>query len=154
MPAAPNRRLHYDEELPLAIDLLVLCFEGGLGVNSSLKLLAEVAPDLLGGRIKMAVRELNAGKGEGEVLASLGLSEDGESLWGLSTIVDAARRWGVPVREIMESLSENALKTRRIALEQEANKIPFRLTVCSLLTMLPPLLMLAIVPYVITFLSW
>lgn len=154
LPAAPNRERSYEEDVPLAIDMLVLCFEGGLGVTSALRLLAEVAPDLLGGRVRMAVGELSAGKGEGEVLASLGLSEEAESLWGISTIVDAARKWGVPVHEIMESLSENALKMRRIRLEQEANKIPFRLTVCSVLTMLPPLLMLAIIPYVISFLSW
>jgi tight adherence protein C len=141
---AKRRRLHIEQGLPDALDLLVICAEAGLSLDQAIE---QVAQDLRASNPAVA-EEFSTTAAEMRVLPERGVALENlvrrtglVSLASITAALNQAIRFGTPLAESMRILSAE-LRTERLArLEERAARLPVLLALPLMMFILPSLLM-------------
>lgn len=110
--------------LPDALDLLVVCVEAGLGLDSGLRRVSEElydsAPELCS-EFNKSNFQLQIGKPRREVLHELGIRTGVDDLKALSAILIQADRFGSSIAQALRVMSDSMrIKRRQLAEEKAA----------------------------------
>ena len=110
------RQMTFRISLPDALDVLVICLEGGLSFVASLRRLADemqTAHPLLAGELQIVQRETQLGKTEGEALRHFGDRADLEEIKSLAGVINQAERFGASLAKALR-VHADGLRTKRI----------------------------------------
>lgn len=133
------RQTAFRRALPDALDVLVICLEGGLSLPSALKRVAaelRTAHPMLALELNIVQREVQLGRSAGEALRQFAERTDLEELRMLASLILQSERFGASLVKALRVHAET-LRQKRIFLAEEmaqkaATKILFPTVLCIL----------------------
>ena len=137
--------------LPDALDVLIICLEGGLGLQAGVKRVADElssAHPVLGGELKIVDREIQIGRSPGEALDHFGRRSDLEEVISLASVVTQSERFGASLVKSLRSHSENLRSKRKQKAEEKAQKASTMILAPTLLFIFPALFIILLAPAV------
>jgi len=135
--------------LPDALDLLVVCAEAGLTLDSALnrvaKELGRATPEL-GDEFSLASIELGFLPERRQALLNLSDRVDLPALRGVVTTLVQSERYGTPLATSLRVLSAEFRNERLMQAEEKAARLPATLTIPLILFILPTLFVVLLGP--------
>lgn len=136
------RQLAVSNELPDALDLLVVCVESGMGLDQAIDRVCDelrTSGPIISQELKLLTLELRAGKARGEALRSLSDRVGLDALSSLTSLLIQADTFGISVGRTLRVYSD-AMRTKRSQrAEEKAAKLPVLLLLPLVLFILPAL---------------
>jgi tight adherence protein C len=137
-----SRQTRIRRALPDALDVIVVCLEGGLSAPASFARVASELRDahpLLASELGIVQREIQLGRSTGEALRQLADRFDAEELRSLASVITQAERFGASIVTALRVHAE-ALRIKRYQdAETEAQKAPVKLIFPTVLCIFPAL---------------
>lgn len=161
----PNWVLNYGKQryakqlqlgLPDALDLMVICAEAGLGLESALN---RVATELRGANaavtleFSLLVQQMRMQPDRHTALLRLGERTAMESLQRLGATLAQTLRFGTPLGQALRTLAIEMREERMLRIEERALRLPALLTLPLILFILPCLFIVLAGPSVIQLMS-
>jgi tight adherence protein C len=138
--------------MPDALDLLVICAEAGLGLNSAFDRVAreigQNSPELAE-EIGLTSVELNFLPNRAQALQGLAERVQLPGVLALVNTLIQTEKYGTPLAQALRVLSAEMREERMMKAEEKAAKLPAILTVPMIIFILPPLFVVLIGPAVI-----
>ena len=128
--------------LPDALDLMVVCTEAGMGLESAL---AHVATEIAGANPAISVAlsrlldELRVLPDRREAFANFGRRSGVEAIRRLATLLGQTLNYGTPLGEALRAISGDLRRERMIALEAKCARLPAMLVLPLMLFIMPAL---------------
>lgn len=142
--------------LPDMIDLMVICTESGMGIDSAIdRISREMArnnPDLAQ-EFYLSALEMRAGANRIEALRNLALRSRLEDLEDLVSVLVQADKFGTSLAESLRVQSDMMRSRRSQRAEEQAAKIPVKMTVPLILFIFPALMLVLLGPAIIQLLE-
>lgn len=149
-----KRQLAVADELPDALDLLVVCVESGMGLDQAIERVQNelrTSGPIISSELKLLTLELRAGKARADALRSLSDRVGQDDLSSLSSLLVQADVFGISVGRTLRVYSD-AMRTKRSQrAEEAAAKLPVLLLLPLILFILPALFIAIMGPAVILF---
>jgi tight adherence protein C len=137
---------------PDALDLLVVCVEAGMGLDSAINRVAkeiELDNKVLSGELKLYNLEMRAGKLRKDALRNLAMRTDLEEVNNLATLLIQTDKFGTSVGQALKVYSDTMRVQRFQKAEERAAKIPVKLIFPLILFIFPSLFVAILGPAVI-----
>ncbi len=141
---------------PDAIDLLVLCVESGLSLNRAFERVARYLQQQnspMAEQFRITSAELEMLSDRSQALNNLSWRTGVPELHTLSNTLQMAERYGSPLADTLRNISEDARRQRALALEEEAGKLPGKITLIQMALIMLPMLVMIIAPIMSQLLS-
>lgn len=149
---ANYRRSKIDKGLPDALDLLVVCVEAGLGLDSAFKRVADemaLTEPQLSSEFKLLNLEQRAGMSRTIALRNLALRVNLDSLNSLITLVVQTDKFGTSVVKALKVFA-NSFRTKRFQIaEEKAAKLPVKMLIPLIFFIFPAFLVVLVGPSII-----
>lgn len=146
---AKKRVNQITKALPDTLDLMVVCLEAGLGLNSTIQRVAEERSsmnDPLGREFTQVAFEIRSGRGREEALRSLGARNGVDDLKSLSAIMIQSDRLGASMGATLRVHADLVRTRRRQRAEEAARKLPIKVLFPLATMLLPSLFVLVLGP--------
>jgi tight adherence protein C len=147
-----NRIERMRDSLPDMIDLMVICTESGMGIDTSItrisREMAHTNPDLAQ-EFYLSALEMRAGATRTESLQNLALRSRLEDLEALVSVLVQADKFGTSLAESLRVQSDMMRSRRSQRAEELAAKIPVKMLLPLILFIFPTLMMVLLGPAVI-----
>ena len=146
---AARRRLHIEQGMPDALDLLVISAEAGLSLDQAVE---EVSRDLrpsnptIAEEFAITAAEMRVLSDRAEALQNLVQRTGLKSLQGVTTTLSQAIRFGTPLAESMRVLAAQMRSERLARVEERAARLPVLLTIPLLAFIMPALFVVILTP--------
>ena len=151
-----KRKVSVGDELPDALDLLVVCVESGMGLDQALdRVCVEVntSAPIISSELKLLTLELRAGKSRTSALRSLSTRVGLEDLNSLTSLLIQADAFGISIGRTLRVYSD-AMRTKRSQrAEEKAAKMPVLLLLPLVCCILPALFITIMGPAVMLFID-
>ncbi len=137
--------------LPDALDVLIICQEGGLSLQAGIKRVADElrsAHPILGAELKIVDREIQLGKSPGEALQHFAQRTDLEEALSLSSVIGQSERFGASLVKSLRTHSEALRINRKQKAEEKAQKASTMILIPTLLFIFPALFVILLAPAV------
>ncbi len=144
-----GRQVTIRRALPDALDVLVVCLQGGLSVMASLSRVANelaVAHPLLAVEIKIAERQMQMGQTAGEAIRGIADRFDLEELRGMGAVIKQAERIGASVATALEVFAETLRLKRHQRAEELAHKAAVKMLIPTVLCIFPAIFVVILGP--------
>lgn len=157
----PNMMLHFAvkqrtrnifENFPDAADLMLVCVEAGLGLDSALTRVAEELIDkspALAKELHMCNLEMRAGETREKTLRNLALRTGVDELRSFATMLTQADKFGTSVGESLRVFSDDLRHKRQVRAEEHAAKVPTKMLFPLVLFIFPSIIMVVLGPAII-----
>lgn len=146
------RKTRIRRSLPDAIDMLVVCVEAGLGLDSAISRVSnetrEICPDL-SDEMRYYNLELRAGTSREDALHNLTRRTDLDEIRSLTNLLMQTNRFGTSLAQAMRVYSENFRTKRFMQAEERAASLPTKLVIPVLFFIFPALFVVIALPAVI-----
>lgn len=142
-----HRQREIFDSFPDALDLLTICVEAGLGLESALNRVADeihLKSEVLGQELQLVIMELRAGFSKERALRNLALRTGVEDIDLLVAMLIQSDRFGTSMGDSLRIHAENLRTKRHQRAEEAAAKISLKL-LFPLIFMIFPTLMLILV---------
>jgi|688.fasta_scaffold391007_2 tight adherence protein C len=142
--AIQKRQRQLLNEFPDALDLMNVCLEAGLSLESALVRVAQemnASHPMLSPELNQVVLEMRAGRPRDEALRNLARRNDIGAIESFVTTLTQAERFGGSVSDSIRVYSDLLRTQRRQAAEEQAAKIGTKLTMPLVMCILPVLFM-------------
>jgi len=146
-----KRQLAQRRAMPDALDVLIICLEGGLSFQSALKRVAEEirpAHPILGYEFRIVDREVQLGRSPGEALLHFAQRTDLDEARSLSTVIGQSERFGASLVKSLRNHSETLRVRRRQIAEELAQKAATKILFPTLLCIFPAIFVILLGPAV------
>lgn len=146
---ATGRRVKIDKILPDALDLLVICTEAGMSVDTSL---LRVASNLgkqgkeLGEEIIITNREIGLGQAREVCWTNLGERTGSEELKNLARVITQSEKVGASVGEVLRGQAEFLRVRRRQKAEEMAAQMSTKMMIPTVIFIFPCVLVVTFGP--------
>jgi tight adherence protein C len=150
-----ERQREIFETFPDATDLMLVCVEAGLGLDSSLTRVAEEIrrkSTALAEELHLTNLEMRAGGTREKALRNLALRTGIEEIGTFATMLTQADKFGTSIGDSLRVFSEDLRYKRQIAAEERAAKIPTKMLLPLVLFIFPSVIMVILGPALITIL--
>jgi len=150
----PNGVLHYKvrqrqrtivENFPDALDLMTICVEAGLGLDSSLKKVADeihLKSKILAQELQWVIMELRAGFSKEQALRNFAIRTGVDEIELFVAMIIQSDRFGTAMSESLRIHSENLRVKRRQRAEEAAEKISLKLLFPLIFLIFPTLMLI------------
>jgi tight adherence protein C len=148
-----RRKRKIFEGLPDALDLMTVCVEAGVGLDSAI---SRVGDDMnmsnpeLSDELKIVNLEIRAGKPRAEALRNLALRTDLEDVNNLCTLLIQTDRFGTSLAPALRVYADTFRSRRFQAAEEAAAKLPLKLLFPLIFFIFPALFVVILGPALIT----
>ena len=135
--------------LPNALDLLVVCVEAGMGLDSAINRVAEESRDSspeLSDELHFMTLELRAGKPRRDTLRNLALRINLDEVNSLVTLLIETEKFGTSMAEALRVYSDSYRIQRHQRAEEVAAKLPVKLLIPLGLFIFPALFVVILGP--------
>jgi tight adherence protein C len=140
--------------LPDSLDLMVVCLEAGLGLNSTIARVGQErssVDDPLGNEFAQVATEMRGGRSREDALRALGARNGSDDLKALAALIIQSDRLGASMAQTLRSHADLLRTKRRQRAEEEARKLPIKLLFPMALLILLPLFVIVAGPAAIIF---
>ncbi len=147
-----DRKKKIFEAFPDALDLMVVCVEAGMGLDSAIKRVGDEMgrkSKPLSDEFRLLSLELRAGKPRPEALRNLAARTDLEDVTSLATLLIQTDKFGTRVAQALRVHSDSMRTKRYQRAEEIAAKLPVKIVFPLILFIFPALLVTIIGPAVI-----
>jgi tight adherence protein C len=151
-----KRQLALRRALPDALDVMVICLEGGLSLSGALRHLAEdlrTAHPLLAGELNIVQREVQLGLTPGEALRKLAERAGLEEVGSLASVIIQADRLGASLVKSLRVHAETLRLKRRQRAEEMAQRAGIKILFPTILFIFPALFVVILGPGLIQIFS-
>jgi tight adherence protein C len=150
----PNGVLHYKvrqrqrtivENFPDALDLMTICVEAGLGLDASLKKVADeihLKSKILAQELQWVIMELRAGFSKEQALRNFAIRTGVDEIELFVAMIIQSDRFGTAMSESLRIHSENLRVKRRQRAEEAAEKISLKLLFPLIFLIFPTLMLI------------
>jgi tight adherence protein C len=135
--------------LPDALDLLVICLEGGLTLQSALQRIAEellTAHPALAGELLIVQREVQLGLADSEAIKHMAERTDLSELRSLVAVITQSERFGASLVKGLKIHAESLRQDRRQRAEEMAQKAGTKILFPTLLFIFPAIFVVILGP--------
>jgi tight adherence protein C len=142
--------------LPDALDIIVICLEGGLSLPGAVRRVAAElrgAHPVLADELAIVQREVQLGLSTGEALRGMGDRADLEELRSLASIVSQSERFGASLVKSLRIHAEMLRQKRLQYAEEMAQKAATKVLFPTVLFILPAVFIVILAPAVIQILA-
>jgi tight adherence protein C len=150
---ASIRKEQITKDLPDALDLLVVCLEAGLGLDSAFTRVAEemkmTSPEL-SEEFKLLNLELRAGKPRQEALRNLAQRADIDSLTSLVTLMIQTETFGTGITKALRVFADSFRTKRFQRAEEIAAKLPVKMLIPMVFFIFPTFMAVMVGPAAIS----
>ena len=140
------------ENFPDASDLLLICIEAGMGLDSALSKVAEeirIKSVALAEELHLANLEVRAGGTREKALRNLALRTGVEELSVFAAMLVQADRFGTSIGESLRVFSDELRHKRQISAEERAARVPTKILFPLVVWIFPSIIMVIMGPAVI-----
>jgi tight adherence protein C len=144
-----KRREKILNALPDALDLLVVCVEAGMGLDSAISRVANDSKDgspELSDELHFMTLELRAGKSRRDALKNLSLRTNLDEVKSLVTLLIETEKFGTSMAEALRVYSDSYRIQRQQRAEEVAAKLPVKLLIPLGLFIFPALFVVILGP--------
>jgi tight adherence protein C len=144
-----QRQLNFRRALPDALDILVICLEGGLSLPGSLKRVASelrTAHPTLALEFNIVQREIQLGRSAGESLQQMGLRTDLMEVRTLASVITQAERYGASLVRSLRIHADTLRLKRQQQAEEMAQKAAIKMLFPTLLFIFPAIFVVILGP--------
>jgi len=142
--------------LPDALDLMLVCVEAGQSLDLSLvrvsRLMRELHPELAE-RFSATADALKAGEDRASAFERLATETENSDLQAFARVILQSSAMGTPVAETFRVFAAELRNRRMRQVEEQANVLPTKMTLGTMLFTVPPFLLLMLAPAVYTILT-
>ena len=147
-----SRQTSFRRALPDALDVLVVCLEGGLSLPAAFRRVAgelRTAHPLLAKELNIVQREIQMGRSTGEALRQFADRVDLEELRSLASVIIQAERFGASLVKALR-VHADTLRVRRMQLAEEmGQKAAIKVLFPTLLCIFPGIFIVILGPALI-----
>jgi tight adherence protein C len=147
-----ERRLAIEQALPNALDLLTVAVEAGLGFDSAMTRIAHelkpVAPEIAE-EFTILQLEVQAGKGRQSAFLSMADRVGVGELSSFSNVVIQSTQFGTSIAHALAGYAKEMRMNRELKAQEQANKLPVKMSGVLAALMMPVLLMIVLTPILI-----
>ncbi|CAG36257.1 type II secretion system F family protein [Desulfotalea psychrophila] len=146
------RRKELDRTFPDAIDLLMVCVEAGMGIDSAIRRVAQeihITSPELAKEFKILSLELKTGKPRNECLKNLAKRTNLRDIDNLVSLLIQAQKYGTGVANALRIHAEEMRQKRYSRLEEMAAKLPVKLVIPLIFFIFPALFLVILGPAMI-----
>lgn len=136
---------------PDALDLMLVCIEAGQSLDQAVQRVAkEIAPSApaLSEEFTIVSNEMRAGKDRPEVLKDMAERCDCQDISAFVTVMIQSATFGTSLGEALRVYAAEMRDKRVTRAEEKANKLPTKMTLCTMMFTVPPLLVIMVGPAV------
>lgn len=147
-----KRQLEIFESFPDALDLLTVCVEAGLSLDSALTKVAEeihIKSEVLSSELQLVLMEMRAGFSKEKALRNLALRTGVEDVDTLVAMLIQAERFGTSMADSLRVHSDTLRTKRKFRAEEAAAKIALKLLFPLIFFIFPSLFVVLLGPAVI-----
>jgi tight adherence protein C len=144
-----DRQNQVRRSLPDALDVIVVCLEGGLSLPASFARVGSelrTAHPLLASEMRILDREIQMGRSTGEALKQLAGRFDLSELRSLASVVIQAERFGASVNKALRVHADSLRLKRQQRAEELAHKAGTKMLFPTVLFILPVLFIVLLGP--------
>jgi tight adherence protein C len=144
-----KRQTSLRRALPDALDLLVICLEGGLSLPAALKRVGaelRTAHALLAFELNLVQREIQLGSSPGESLQKMGVRTDLEEIRSMASVITQAERFGASLVKSLRVHAETLRTKRQQYAEEMAAKAAVKVLFPTLLFIFPAIFVVILGP--------
>jgi tight adherence protein C len=148
-----RRREEIRRAVPHALDLIVVCVEGGLSFTAAIQKVADdirISSRALSEELQLVTQEVLVGKSKTDAFRNLANRTGVEDLRSLAVTLIQAEKLGTSVASSLRVLADSMRFKRRQRAEEQANKAAVKLVFPLVLLIFPELLVILAGPAVIT----
>jgi tight adherence protein C len=148
-----SRKREIFESFPDAMDLIIVCVESGLGLDSAL---AKVGQEIykrspiLGAELHLLNLELRAGSSRERALKNLAIRTGVDDIDALVAMLVQSDRFGTSVADSLRVHADTLRTKRRLRAEEAAAKIAVKLLIPLIFCIFPALLVVLLGPAVVS----
>lgn len=138
--------------LPDAMDVLVICIEGGLSLDSAIARVAtelQVAHPMLSMELNICQRQITLGQNTGEALQNFAKRADLEEIRSLAGVVQQAQKYGASMANALRIHAETMRMRRAQSAEEQAHKAATKMLFPTLLFIFPAIFVVILGPAII-----
>lgn len=144
-----DRSKRMQRDLPDAIDLMTISVESGLAFDAAVQQVARNTEGPLADEFSRVLREMQIGQGRSQALRGLAERTEVEDLKSFVTSMVQADSFGIPIANVLRIQSAEIRTKRRQRAEEQAQKVPVKITVPLIFCILPTLFIAVMGPAVI-----
>jgi tight adherence protein C len=151
-----NRQTELRRALPDALDVIVVCLEGGLSLPGAVRRVSgelRTAHPLLASELEIAQREVQLGRTIGEALRQVADRADLEELRSLASVVNQSERFGASLVKALRVHAESLRHKRLQYAEEMAQKAATKVLFPTVLCILPCVFIIILAPGIIQILA-
>lgn len=141
------------EGFPDALDMLLVCVEAGLGLDSALNRVSQEitrAHPMLAEQFQLVALELRAGKSREQALRNLAQRVGIDEVRSFVNLLVQSENLGTSIAQALRVHADEMRKIRLARAEEEANKLPVKLAIPLVLLVLPALMLTVMSPAIIS----
>ncbi|HEY1929703.1 MAG TPA: type II secretion system F family protein [Caulobacteraceae bacterium] len=146
---AAARKTALENEFPDALDLMVVCVDAGLGLESALiRVCQEIGPShrRIAAEFRRASDEMSAGRARADALRSMADHAQVESLTSFVALLIQTEALGVSVGQTLRTFGSEMRETRLLRGEEKALRIPVLMTLPLVGCILPVIMTSVLLP--------
>jgi tight adherence protein C len=150
------RQATFRRALPDALDVLVICLEGGLSLGGALRRVAgelRTAHPALAAELNIVQREIQLGMSTGEALRQFGERTDLEEIRSLAGVIIQAERFGASLVKALRVHAQTLREKRLQYAEEMAAQAATKLLIPTILFILPCVFVVILAPAAIQLLQ-
>jgi tight adherence protein C len=144
-----DRSKRMQRELPDAIDLMTISVESGLAFDAAVQQVARNTVGPLADEFSRVLREMQIGQGRAQALRGLADRTEVDDVKSFVTAMVQADSFGIPIANVLRIQSHEMRTKRRQRAEEQAQKVPVKITVPLIFCILPCLFIAVMGPAVI-----
>jgi tight adherence protein C len=141
-----KRQQKIPRALPDALDMLTICVEAGLGFDAALAQVARYTHGPLALEFARALQEMQIGKSRTEALRSMAERTTVPELRAFVSAMVQSAELGIPVAHVLREQAKEMRVRRRQRAEEQAQKVPVKITFPLILCLFPALLVVLLGP--------
>ncbi len=148
-----NRQRELFESFPDALDLIRVCVTAGLGLDAAIARVGKelkIKSQALAHEFNMLSLELRAGASRAQALRNLAKRTGVDDINALVAMLIQAERFGTNVSESLRVHAEALRTKRQLRAQEQAAKIPVKLTIPMALCILPALFIVILGPAILS----
>lgn len=138
---------------PDALDLMLVCVEAGLGIDSCFARVGQEIIELhprLSSLFASVSLELRAGRARAEALKNMARRSGVDEIQAFSTLIIQSDRLGASVGQALKVYASEMREARRMRAEEKAHRLPVLLSIPLVLFLLPTMIGVLALPASIT----
>lgn len=152
-----ERKWRLTAAFPNSLDLLQISVEAGMGFDAAMTRVAQemydVAPDIAE-EFLIAQLEIQAGRERGSALRAMADRTGVETITSFVNVVLQSIQFGTSMSDALNTYSREMRQMRELRAQEEANKLPVKMSAVLASLMLPSILLICLGPVVIRYIRF